>query len=201
MKLDPFYPIVSSSGWIARIVPLGVKLVQLRIKDLGGDKLRQEIAVAKAICDTHGCTLVINDHWEIAIEEKCGFLHLGQEDLDEADLDDIRKAGLRLGVSTHDGDELDRALSVSPDYIAIGPVYPTQSKEVKFAPQGLDKVSGWKKAIGDLPLVAIGGITLERAEGVFLHGADSIAVLSDVTGHTDPERRATAWIDGTAGRR
>lgn len=198
MKLDPFYPIVDSSDWIARLVPLGVKLVQLRIKDMPEAELRREIAASKTVCDDHGCRLIVNDHWQLALEEGCDFVHLGQEDLADADVRAIRKAGLGLGVSTHDGEELETALSVDPDYVALGPVYPTGSKELKWAPQGLEKIGGWKRQIGGLPLVAIGGLTLERVSGVFENGADVAAVISDVTGNPDPEARTRQWLSLTA---
>jgi len=197
MKLDPFYPIVDSSGWIARLVPLGVRLVQLRIKDRPEEELRAEIAASKRICEEHGCQLIVNDHWRLAIEAGCDFVHLGQEDLDEADVGAIRKAGLRLGVSTHDGEELETALSVEPDYVALGPVYPTSSKELKWRPQGLEKIGRRKEQIHGLPLVAIGGITLERVSGVLENGADAAAVISDITRDPDPEARTRAWIAAT----
>ncbi|WP_421982681.1 thiamine phosphate synthase [Roseibium sp.] len=198
MKLDPFYPIVDSSTWVARLVPLGVKLLQLRIKDVEDENmLRQEISAARKVCEKHGCQLIINDHWQLAIDEACDFVHLGQEDLEGADLDAIRRAGLRLGVSTHDGDELETALSADPDYIALGPVFPTSSKSLKWEPQGVAKVTGWKRQVGGLPLVAIGGITLERAGEVLQSGADSIAVISDVMRNPDPEQRTRDWIGQT----
>ena len=125
MKLDPFYLIVDSSAWIERLVPLGVKLMQLRIKDKGVASLRQEIRASKTICERHGCQLVINDYWRIAIEEGCDFVHLGQEDLARADVKAIRRSGIRLGLSTHDDAELKTALAAEPDYVALGPIYPT----------------------------------------------------------------------------
>lgn len=198
MKLDPFYPIVDSSTWVARLVPLGVTLLQLRIKDVEDEnRLRQEISAARKVCEQHGCQLIVNDYWQLAIDEACDFVHLGQEDLEGADLDAIRRAGLRLGVSTHDGDELETALSADPDYIALGPVFPTSSKSLKWEPQGVAKVTGWKRQVGGLPLVAIGGITLERAAEVLQSGADSIAVISDVTRNPDPEQRTRDWIGQT----
>lgn len=201
MQLDPFYPIVDSSAWVERLVPQGVKLLQLRIKNVEDkNRLRQEISAAKTVCEKHGCQLIINDYWHLAIDEACDFIHLGQEDLADADLTAIRRAGLRLGVSTHDGEELETALSVDPDYIALGPVFPTSSKSLKWAPQGVEKVTGWKKQVGNLPLVAIGGITLERAREVLRSGADSIAVISDVTRNRDPEQRTRDWIEETRDR-
>jgi thiamine-phosphate pyrophosphorylase len=100
-------------------------------------------------------------------------------------------------VSTHDGAELDTALAVRPDYVALGPVYPTRSKDLKWAPQGLERIAEWKRAIGGLPLVTIGGITLENAPGIFEHGADAAAVISDVTVNADPEARIRQWIAAT----
>lgn len=197
MTLDPFYLIVDSAGWIERLVPLGVRLVQLRIKDRPDAELRTEIRRARTVCAAHQCQLVINDHWRIAIEEGCDFVHLGQEDLAEADLGAIRAAGLKLGLSTHDEAELQTALAASPDYVALGPVYPTMLKQMKWAPQGLGKLSEWKSRIGDLPLVAIGGLNPERLDGVFAAGADSAAVVTDIVRHETPETRTRQWIAAT----
>ncbi|TYC66053.1 thiamine phosphate synthase [Stappia sp. BW2] len=197
MKLDPFYPIVDSFDWIARLVPLGIKLVQLRIKDASEDILRKEIAASRSVCVNHGCQLVVNDYWQLAIEEGCDFVHLGQEDLADADVAAICKAGLKLGVSTHDGEELQTALATEPDYVALGPVYPTILKELKWAPQGLEKIGRWKQQIGSLPLVAIGGLNPERLPGVFENGADIAAVATDITRNADPEARTREWIEAT----
>ncbi|MBB4441634.1 MULTISPECIES: thiamine phosphate synthase [Rhizobium] len=198
MKLDPFYLIVDSAEWIARLVPLGVKLVQLRIKDRPETELRAEIRRAVAVCAKHQSQLVVNDHWRLAIEEGCGFVHLGQEDLATADLDAIRASGLKLGLSTHDERELETALAARPDYIALGPVYTTILKQMKWAPQGLTRLSEWKSRIGDLPLVAIGGLNVERIEDALAHGADSAAVVTDIMRHENPELRTKQWIVATA---
>ncbi len=129
MRLDPFYLIVDSAEWIERLVPLGVKLVQLRIKDMPDRELRRHVRRAQVLCRAHGCQLIVNDYWQLAIDENCDFIHLGQEDLAEADLGAIRRAGLRLGISTHDPAELSTALSAEPDYVALGPVWPTILKQ------------------------------------------------------------------------
>jgi thiamine-phosphate pyrophosphorylase len=197
MKLDPFYLIVDSSDWIARLVPLGVRLVQLRIKDASEAVLRREIAAAKEICAKHACQLIVNDYWRLAIEEGCDFVHLGQEDLADADVAAIREAGLKLGVSTHDGEELETALGVEPDYVALGPVYPTILKKMTWAPQGVEKIARWKAKVGNLPLVAIGGLNPGRLPGVFENGADSAAVVTDVTLNANPEARTREWIEVT----
>jgi len=195
--LDPFYLIVDSAAWIARLLPCGVRLVQLRIKDQPDATLRAEIEESKALCERHGANLVVNNYWQQAIDAGCDFIHLGQGDLDTADLPAIRGAGVKFGVSTHDEAELSRALDVSPDYIALGPVYPTILKAMAFAPQGLPRITEWKTKIGKIPLVGIGGITLERAAGVLQAGADSAAVMTDISRNADPEQRTRDWVKAT----
>lgn len=197
MTLDPFYPIFDSSQWLERLVPHGIKLVQLRIKDKPQDELRVEIRKSKEICEKHECQLIINDYWQLAIEEGCDYIHLGQEDLDAAHIENIRKAGLKLGISTHNHAELERALALKPDYIAIGPVYPTVLKKMIWEPQGLDTVTEWKKLVGDIPLVGIGGISLQRATGVFSAGADIVAAVTDITLNENPENRVREWLQLT----
>lgn len=197
MSLDPFYLIVDSAGWIERLVPLGIRLVQLRIKDRPDAELRDEIRRAQTVCAVHQCRLVINDYWRLAIEEGCDFVHLGQEDLAQGDLGAIRAAGLKLGLSAHDEAELQTALAARPDYVALGPVYPTVLKQMKWAPQGLARLSEWKSRIGGLPLVAIGGLNPERLDGVFAAGADSAAVVTDIIRHEAPEARTRQWIAAT----
>ncbi|TIN49543.1 MAG: thiamine phosphate synthase [Mesorhizobium sp.] len=197
MKLDPFYLIVDSAAWIERLAPLGVRLMQLRVKNLAEAALRAEIRKAKALCARYKCQLIINDFWRLAIEEDCDFIHLGQEDLQAADLTRIRAAGLRLGLSTHDHLELETALAARPDYIALGPVYPTILKQMKWTPQGLERLGEWKRRIAPKPLVAIGGLNPDRLEGVFGAGADSAAVVTDITLDLDPEARTREWLEKT----
>ncbi|MFC3167473.1 thiamine phosphate synthase [Paracoccus fontiphilus] len=198
MRLPRFYPIFDSTDWIARALPLGVRLVQLRIKDRPDDALRAEIARARDLCRTHGAILVVNDHWRLAIDLGCDFLHLGQEDLDSADLPAIRVAGLRLGISTHDDAELDRALACKPDYVALGPVWPTILKQMKWHRQGVEKLTDWKARIGDIPLCAIGGLTPDRARLAFAAGADVAAAVTDITLNPDPEARIREWLEVAA---
>ncbi len=197
MRLDPFYLIVDSAAWIERLVPLGVKLAQLRIKDQDEAALRKEIRKAKTLCARHHCQLIVNDYWQLAIEEGCDFVHLGQEDLQTADLPAIQAAGVRLGLSTHDDAELKTAVAARPHYIALGPVYPTILKKMKWAPQGLERIRVWKERVAPLPLVAIGGLNPERLDGVFAAGADSAAVVTDITLNPDPEARTREWIEKT----
>jgi thiamine-phosphate pyrophosphorylase len=195
--LDPFYLIAGSSAWITRLLPCGVRLVQLRVKDQPDATVRAEIIKAKALCVRYGAQLIVNDYWQQAIDAGCDFVHLGQGDLDTADLTAIRRAGIRFGVSTHDEAELSRAMETRPDYVALGPIYPTILKQMAFPPQGLPRITEWKKKIGKIPLVAIGGITLERAAGVLAAGADSAAAVTDITLNPDPERRAREWVRAT----
>lgn len=198
MSLPRFYPIFERADWLRRVLPLGVRLVQLRIKDLAGDALRGEIAAAQDLCRAHGAALVVNDHWRTAIDLGCDWVHLGQEDLASADIGAIRRAGIRLGLSTHDHAELDRALALAPDYVALGPVYPTILKKMKWHEQGLDRLSEWKRLIGDTPLVAIGGMTVERAQGAFDAGADIVSAVTDITLNADPEARVRHWLEATS---
>ncbi|RME98799.1 MAG: thiamine phosphate synthase [Alphaproteobacteria bacterium] len=193
MTLPAFYPVLPDSRWIARLVPLGVKLVQLRLKEADMAEVRRQIAESLEICARHDCQLIVNDYWQEAIALGADYVHLGQEDLAAADLEAIRGAGIRLGLSTHSHEELKTALRAAPDYVALGPVYETILKKMKWAPQGLDRVREWKSLI-PCPLVAIGGITLERAPGVLAAGADTIAVVTDLVTHEAPERRTEQWL-------
>jgi thiamine-phosphate pyrophosphorylase len=195
--IDRFYPVVPDSTWVARLVPAGARFVQLRIKDRPEADMRRQVREAKAFCERHGAQLVVNDYWRIAIDEKCPWVHLGQEDLVDADTDAIRRAGLRLGVSTHDHAELEKGLAVDPDYVALGPIFPTLLKKMPFAPQGLVRVGEWKKLIGKRPLVAIGGLTLGRAVLCLKAGADSAAVVGDIVNSADPVAQAKSWITAT----
>lgn len=197
MTLDRFYPIFDHSDWLRRMLPLGVRLVQLRIKDRPETELRREIAASLSLCRAHGAILVVNDHWRLAIELGCDWVHLGQEDLDTADTDAIRAAGLKLGLSTHDEAELERAQALAPDYIALGPVYPTILKKMKWHQQGLERVREWKDRIGATPLVGIGGMSVDRAPGVLAAGADIVSVVTDITLNPRPEARVAEWIEAT----
>jgi thiamine-phosphate pyrophosphorylase len=196
--LARFYPIVPDAEWVERLARLGVKLIQLRMKDVPAAAIPAAIVRALAACRASGCELVVNDYWREAIDCGAGFVHLGQGDLDTADTAALRRAGIKLGISTHSHEELDRALREEPDYVALGPVYETKLKVMPWAPQGLQRVTGWK-ALAKRPLVAIGGITLKRAPAVFAAGADSIAVVTDVIAHPEPEQRTRDWLAATAG--
>ena len=195
---DRFYPVVDSIDWVARLTRLGVGTIQLRAKNLNDAEALAIVREGLAVTRGTATKLVVNDYWRAAIEAQARHLHLGQEDLADADVAAIRKAGLTLGVSTHDDDELAAALRAKPDYVALGPIFFTTLKSMRFAPQGIAKIAEWKKRVGTIPLVAIGGIKFEHAAEIFAAGADSIAVVSDVTQNADPDKRVKQWLGQTA---
>ncbi|HEX2842946.1 thiamine phosphate synthase [Hyphomicrobium sp.] len=195
---DVFYPIVPGAAWVARLVPLGVRTIQLRIKDKPAGEVREEIAAALDATRASRCRLIVNDYWQAAIDLGATDLHLGQEDLAGADLAAIKCAGITLGVSTHDDEELEIALRADPAYVALGPIYETKLKAMKWAPQGLERIGEWKRRIGERPLVAIGGITPERAGPILAAGADSVAVITDFMTSPHPEARVRLWLDWAA---
>ena len=194
---DRFYPVVDSVAWVARLALLGAGTIQLRAKKLGDAEALEMVTDALEVIKGTDAKLVVNDYWRAAIAAGAKHLHLGQEDLAElgdANLKAIRDAGLTLGLSTHDDEELETALRAKPDYIALGPIFPTTLKSMRFAPQGIPKISEWKRRVGKIPLVAIGGIKFEHAREIFAAGADSIAVVSDVTQNPEPDARVRAWL-------
>jgi thiamine-phosphate pyrophosphorylase len=202
VKLARFYPIVPDVAWLARIVPLGVKLVQLRIKDGARAGIVEQTRRALDVTRAHNCQLILNDYWDVALETGADFVHLGQDDLGHADIAAIKAAGIRFGVSTHNDAELETALAVKPDYVALGPIYETKLKAMPWPPQGLERIRQWRSRIGELPLVAIGGLTPDRAPGVAAAGADSLAVITDFVTAPDPEERINLWLrwaEGGAG--
>jgi thiamine-phosphate pyrophosphorylase len=191
---DPFYAVVDSVAWVARLAKLGVGTIQLRAKNLNDAEALQIVTDALAAIKGTHAKLVVNDYWRAAIVAGARHLHLGQEDLADADLKAIRDAGLTLGISTHDDNELATALAADPDYVALGPIFFTTLKSMRFAPQGIPRITDWKKRIGAIPLVAIGGIKFEHAADIYAAGADSIAVVSDVTQNPDPDARIRQWL-------
>lgn len=195
--LDPFYPVVPDSSWVSKLVPIGTRLIQLRIKDQQEPEIRRQVREAKAVCSQYGADLIVNDYWQIAIDEGCAWVHLGQEDLVDADVKALRRAGLKIGVSTHDHAELDKGLAIDPDYVALGPIWPTKLKQMPWAPQGTERLAEWKKLVGSRPLVAIGGLTLERALLCLKSGADIASVVGDIVNHADPIGQAKTWIAAT----
>ncbi|RNM10160.1 thiamine phosphate synthase [Dickeya undicola] len=188
------YPVVDSVEWIERLLAVGVRTIQLRIKDQPEEQAEPDIIRAIALGRRYQARLFINDYWQLAVKHRAYGVHLGQEDLDTADLNAIRAAGLRLGVSTHDDAELARAVAISPSYIALGHIFPTQTKAMPSAPQGLTELARHIRALdGRFPTVAIGGISIDRAPAVLETGVGSLAVVSAITQAAD-WRAATATL-------
>lgn len=189
-----FYPIVPTADDVCALLDLGVRTVQLRCKDPS----RAPAEVARAVAAGRavpGAQVVINDHWRVAVEAGAAWIHLGQEDLDDADLAVIAASGAGLGISSHSPGERRRAQQAGADYVALGPVFETSLKRMKFAPQGLARVTAWARAV-DVPVVAIGGISLDDVPALRAAGAASVAVVSAIRtpdgASLDPER-VRAW--------
>jgi hydroxymethylpyrimidine kinase / phosphomethylpyrimidine kinase / thiamine-phosphate diphosphorylase len=192
-----FYPIVDRAEWVEKFAKIGARTIQLRIKDLTGERLSSEIQAALSLASRFDLQLFINDYWQLALQlggpSNLG-VHLGQEDLFTADLVSLKKNKICLGVSTHNYEELARALALGPSYIALGPIFPTKLKEMKFGPQGPGRISEWKR-LTDCPVVAIGGITVETAGEIRKSGADGVAVITDLFQSPDPIARARQYLE------
>ena len=187
------YAVLPDAAWVARMAQEGVPTVQLRFKSTDMDAVRREVRAAVQAVKGTNSLLFINDHWRIAIEEGAYGVHLGQEDMDEAQLETIRQAGLRLGLSTHGYGELLRAQAVSPSYLALGAVFPTTLKKMKTAPQGLGRLGAYARLMQGRSLVAIGGIDLNAVPDVMRTGVGSIAVVRAITAAEQPEQAALAF--------
>ena len=185
-KVKDIYCIIDRADWIKELAPSGIGIMQLRIKTIDPLLLKQEISQAIASANQYNIALYINDHWSLAIELGAYGVHLGQEDLAEADLNAIAQAGLKLGISTHDYYELARTLAIAPSYIALGPIYATTSKSMPFLPQGSEMIKHWRNLIGDIPLVAIGGIKCSDINRLIDEGADAVAMISHILAANNP---------------
>ena len=193
-----FYPVVPTAAWVERLLGWGVRTIQLRIKTADhttAEISAQIIAAIEAGKAVPGAQVFINDHWQLALAANAYGVHLGQEDLDTADIETLRRADIRLGLSTHTPEELARAKAVQPSYLAIGPIYPTTLKVMPYEPVGLTRLAEWAKLAAPYPVVAIGGISLERLPGVLACGVNGVAVVSAVTLAAAPRQAA---LDGLA---
>ncbi|WP_413113108.1 thiamine phosphate synthase [Thaumasiovibrio sp. DFM-14] len=183
--IGPLYPVVDHVDWIARLLPLGVKTVQLRIKDPQQSDLEDQIIEAIRLGREYNAQVYINDYWSLALKHKAYGVHLGQEDLDSADLNALAEAGLHLGVSTRTAQELERGLSIVPSYVAIGHIFPTPTKQMPTPPQGVAQLAEHLATVKNAyPTVAIGGIDLSNVEQVWQTGVNAIAVVRAIT-HAD----------------
>jgi hydroxymethylpyrimidine kinase/phosphomethylpyrimidine kinase/thiamine-phosphate diphosphorylase len=188
-KTKGIYPVVDSSAWITRLAMTGIKTIQLRLKNCPTKLLRDEIAEAIYVARHYDLQLFINDHWQLAIELGAYGVHLGQEDLIDADLTAIQQAGLRLGVSTHGDFELCAALQLRPSYMAVGAVFPTQTKDMSGKIQGLERLQRYCELSPEIPVVAIGGINEKNIESVLAQGVNIVAVVSAITQADKPEQQ------------
>lgn len=188
------YAVLPDAAWVGRMARAGVPTVQLRFKSDDPEAIQREVATAVVAVQGTPALLFINDHWQAAVQAGAYGVHLGQEDLDllqPTDLDAIRSAGLRLGVSTHGYAEMLRADRVSPSYIALGAVFPTTLKRMATAPQGTTRLAAYARLLRNYPLVAIGGIDTERMPQVLASGVGSIGVVRAITDAPNPELAAT----------
>ena len=179
------YPVVDSSAWVEKLLPQGVKCIQLRIKNSPQTRVVAEIKRSVLLANQYAATLFVNDYWQLAIRLGAQGIHLGQEDLQGADIEQIQRSGLYLGVSTHCYYEVATAHALNPSYIACGPIYATTSKEMSFQPQGIQQLQRWRRTL-HYPLVAIGGITSARLPEVLKTGVEGIALISAITQADNP---------------
>jgi len=173
------YPIVDSAEWVQQLLALGVTTIQLRIKSVA-ELCETEIQKSVALARQYNARLFINDHWELALKYGAYGVHLGQEDLLHADLTELSKAGLRLGISTHSYAELACALAHRPSYVACGPIFPTKTKVMPYVPQGLGRLKQWC-LLAPCPVVAIGGIAIADVPQIVACGASGVAMISAIT--------------------
>ena len=191
------YPVINSLYWLKRLLPLDLKIIQLRVKNFPTDELEQVIATAVELAKDYDTRLFINDYWQLAIKYGAYGVHIGQEDLASTDLAQIQQAGLRLGISTHGCYEFLLAQQLQPSYLAIGAIFPTKTKDMTGQIQGLENLTQLlalrpQAKAQQIPVVAIGGISLERAPDVLATGVDSIAVVTAITEANDPEQAVAA---------
>lgn len=179
------YPVVDSADWVERVLAHGVRTVQLRIKQLAPEALREAVRRSVRAARAAGAQLYINDHWQLAIEEGAFGVHLGQEDLASADVEAIARAGLRLGLSTHSLWEVCRAWGLRPSYLACGPIHATQTKDMPWLPQGNGNLAFWSQLL-PMPVVAIAGMDAPRLREAMHHGAAGVALITAITRANDP---------------
>ncbi len=191
-----FYVVLDSSEWIERCARCGVKTLQLRIKDPDRPDLYDEVVRSVAIARKYGVRLYINDYYDLAIKAGTYGVHMGMDDLKDKDMDIIKAAGLRLGVSTTGPYEIMKALSLKPSYVALGHIFPTNTKVMTSKPQGLWKLSREIALLNKLgmPYTTIGGINLENAGQLLAIGVKSVAVVSAITKAPDVKDACDTWL-------
>lgn len=186
------YAVLPDAAWVARMAKAGVPTLQLRFKSDDPRAIAREVRAAVQAVQGTDALLFINDHWQAAIDADAYGVHLGQEDMELADLQKIRAAGLRLGLSSHGYAEMLRADSFSPSYIALGAVFPTTLKRMVTAPQGSGRLRAYATLMRDYPLVAIGGIDHSKLPEVLASGVGSVAVVRALVTAEQPEAMAAS---------
>lgn len=186
------YPVVDRAYKLRSLYEVGITTAQLRTKDkFSGQALEDEVIEAVKISEEFNARFFLNDFWELGIKHKAYGIHLGQEDIQEADVNAILEAGIRLGISTHTPEEIDIALGFEPSYLAIGPIYEPISKKLTYSPVGIEDLKRWAKHV-NYPIVAIGGITIENIEDVVqTQAASGIAMISDVLEEGEISKKRT----------
>ena len=182
------YPVVDSLAWLERLKPLGLNIIQLRVKGLSGDALETTIKAAIELYRDSNTRLFINDHWQLAIKHGAYGIHLGQEDVADADLSAIANVGIRLGISSHGIYEFLASQQLKPSYLAFGAIFPTTTKDMTGQIQGLDNLKMMMNTQPSQPIVAIGGINHSNIDAVVTTGVDSIAVVTAITEAESPEQ-------------
>lgn len=174
------YPVVDDCSKLEPLYEAGVTTAQLRVKNKSLDEIERQVKVAIEVSKRFNARIFINDYWKLAIKYDAYGIHLGQEDILEADIKAIYQAGIRLGISTHTTDEIKIALDIEPSYVAIGPIFETTSKKMVYTPVGLEDLKRWSKAV-DYPIVAIAGIAIHNIKEVIeTNCADGIAMIGGV---------------------
>lgn len=203
MILPPLYAVLDADvtarfGWTIPDLALaclagGARLLQVRGKSLSSSELLQVASDVVEMGQRYGAAVIVNDRADIARLSNAAGVHVGQDDLTADDARRIVGPGATVGVSTHTRDQVARAAVSTADYVAVGPVFGTGTKDTGYVAVGLELVAA--AAVSGRPVVAIGGITLERAESVLAAGATSVAVISDLVSHGDPEARVRAFVE------
>ena len=204
MDLKPFlYPVVDTAvcrargldpvAFAERCMRGGARLLQLRAKDESSGTMLALADRLVAAGRGSGAGIVVNDRPDVAVMSASEGVHVGQEDLPVEAARVVVGANRIVGVSTHTREQIDRALESSASYVAVGPVFDTGTKDTGYTARGLELVT--YAAGRGKPVVAIGGITLDRAPAVLAAGASGLAVITDLLIGNDPEERVRAFVE------
>ena len=192
--LDPALLTIPETDCAQLLAAAGVRLVQYRNKQASARELFECSKRLASLLVPQEVTFVVNDRADVARAVEASGVHVGQEDLEPEDARLVIGREKLLGVSAHNEEQFAKAAATSTDYVAIGPVFPTYSKSNPDPVVGLEMIRR-VRALTDKPIVAIGGITLDRAAKVVRAGADAVAVISDILRAPDPGKRAKQFLN------